>query len=1110
MLKFIRGKGSQPTAERARLQKELFLFQKTIQHGFPSKPSALAWDPELRLMALATKTGAIKVFGAPGVEFYGQHTNAEATVQKLLFLPGEGRLISLCDDNSLHLWEINSGDDGSHPVLEEKKQHSLEGKLKKVSALYVERSKEHLFIGTESGNIYLLNTRSFEMTETVIYLDVVMQNVTEDFKINPGPVEAVTQHPLHPEKVLIGYNRGLLVLWNLRALTADQTFQVNQQLESLSWSPSSEQIVTSHNDGSYITWNVGSKLEQKPSTPYGPFPCKPISKIRYHGSPGDDYYVFLGGMPRASYGEKNTVSVIHGEKHVVFDVTSRVIDFFTVIPVESEKDEPEALVILAEEELIVIDLMSDNWPVHAQPYLASLHASAVTAQHVAQIDQALMERIEAAGKKQKTAAQSERAWPINGGVCDASADETPSIPTTVLLTGHEDGSVNLWNASSPALKHLLKLTTAPAFITDDLDGPPPPAEEDEWPPFRKVGTFDPYSDDPRLAVKKLWLDPEGGTLAVAGTAGQLILAELKDEENSIEIPVTLINIVSDRDGFVWKAHDKLAVQSSAVAFAPGFQPNAVVQLHPPAAITALALQIEWGLLALGTAHGLALYDIVHKKAVTSKCTLLPQDLATAGEHPMTRRKSFKKSLRESFRRLRKGRSQRGRAGETGKGKEKGESASGATTAAEARPVERQVEARSVDDSMGSMVRCLYMAKTYLVNAQAVSPTLWAGTNSGAVFVFTLSMPSKREEEDVTATLAKEIQLRHRAPVIAISIVDATCAPLHHSSLEQSAKHEGENPGPHRVLICSEEQFKMFNLPNLRPHGKMKLTAYDGARIRRVAVVPFLSSADPTIGENCVIGLTNIGDVSVLSLPELRRQITANALRKEDIHGNSSLVFSPVGEGFYLHSSSEIQRFALSARTFLSLRCHLALAEGARPALKEEGEQKPTTPVPSTAAEVAQGEEKVTGGEAEKKDENKVALPELGDTPNGKGVGSPSHAPAPSPPLDHDMSGLSLSDMTIDSVKDHLMAALEESRVMEVKEVKSERVIVSKTTTITSSETLINAAEGDVKSTRTVRTHTETKTLSGTGAIGAPLAVAEETETAENFIAQISDRAAVKN
>ena len=46
------------------------------------------------------------------------------------------------------------------------------------------------------------------------------------------------------------------------------------------------------------------------------------------------------------------------------------------------------------------------------------------------------------------------------------------------------------------------------FISDDIDAPreddEEEEEEDEWPPFKKVGQFDPYSDDPRLAVKKVY------------------------------------------------------------------------------------------------------------------------------------------------------------------------------------------------------------------------------------------------------------------------------------------------------------------------------------------------------------------------------------------------------------------------------------------------------------------------------------------------------------------------------------------------------------------------------------------------------------------------------
>jgi hypothetical protein len=87
--------------------------------------------------------------------------------------------------------------------------------------------------------------------------------------------------------------------------------------------------------------------------------------------------------------------------------------------------------------------------------------------------------------------------------------------------------------------------------------------------------------------------------------------------------VTPVNIVLDRDGFVWKGHDKLTPRGGTLSLAPGFQPYALLQLHPPAAITALVLHAEWGLVAAGTAHGLALFDYIRHKGVLTKCTLNP-------------------------------------------------------------------------------------------------------------------------------------------------------------------------------------------------------------------------------------------------------------------------------------------------------------------------------------------------------------------------------------------------------------------------------------------------------------------------------------------------------
>ena len=72
------------------------------------------------------------------------------------------------------------------------------------------------------------------------------------------------------------------------------------------------QFISAHNDGSYILWSAetGTEPIEPPNTPYGPYPCKAISKIhRDLDQDGVDWTVFCGGMPRASYSDKFTVII---------------------------------------------------------------------------------------------------------------------------------------------------------------------------------------------------------------------------------------------------------------------------------------------------------------------------------------------------------------------------------------------------------------------------------------------------------------------------------------------------------------------------------------------------------------------------------------------------------------------------------------------------------------------------------------------------------------------------------------------------------------------------------------------------------------------------------
>ncbi|XP_059146629.1 LLGL scribble cell polarity complex component 2-like isoform X2 [Physella acuta] len=948
MLKFFKKHPPKEGEERERLKKELFKFQKCVEHGFPTKPSALAYDPKLQLLAIGTKSGVIKIYGTPGFEVSAVH-EGDVSVNSMFFIPDEGRLISACSDSSLHLWEINLKDGAS--VLEEKKFDGAEPlKVKSISTCSLSTDFNTLFVGTETGNVHFIDVKTLKETD-VVNMDAIIQNVPDDFKVNPGAVEAIANSPVSEEKLLIGFNRGLIVLWNAKENASEKTFNTSQQLESITWHRSGEEFISAHNDGSYITWNARDSSEPKEAaiTPYGPFPCKAINKLQWKMTKNEPLIAFSGGMPRASYGDRHTVSIMQGENHVVADLTSRIVDFVTINradeknAIESDRDDPHALVILAEEELVVLDLESESWPSFRLPYLNSVHSSAITcSQHISNVPEQLWQKMIDAGDNQNKN-YSNREWPVNGGKNLVSAP----VSKDLLLTGHEDGSIRFWDASSTSLRLIYKLSTTPVFGIQDhaQDGHSP--EDEEWPPFRKVGTFDPYSDDPRLAIQKLALCALSETLVAAGSAGQVLIFNMERQEREQDLKEVKVNIMSDHEGFVWKGHEALSCKIDDLKYAAGFQPTCIMQLDPPAACTALALHSEWQLVAAGTGQGFALLDYAQKKEVATRCTLNPNDLHGTSETAMSRRKSLKKSLRESFRRLRRRRSEK-KVKEDRTKKEESKTAtahieetqatatpaaSSTTGAGECKPEERQVEARSGEDSMASMVRSLYFADTFIINGGSHNPSLWVGTNGGHIYVYNLTVPpsDKRTSDYVACLLAKEIKLKHHAPVLSMAVIDGknTVLPDAFEVINERAKAP-DMEGQHSIIICSEEQLKTFSLPNLKPRWKNKITAIDGARLRKINFVNFRREGD-AYNEYDISCLTNTGELRVYSVSTLRRQLTVPSLRKEDINGISSFVFTKDGQGFYLQSPSEFCRITLSTSTTTGTpKCELELAEGLRP------------------------------------------------------------------------------------------------------------------------------------------------------------------------------------
>ncbi|RXN10122.1 lethal(2) giant larvae -like protein [Labeo rohita] len=792
----------------------------------------------------------------------------------------------------------------------------------RVTAVLAHSSGELLLLGTEGGHVFVVEVPGFrELEENNISVEDVQTRIPEDYvgRRNLECVEALHENPLNPRQVLIGYSRGLMVLWDLDRRRPIQHFLGTQQLESVWWMEDGANILSSHSDGSYCQWTVTGEDPQtepeKQETPYGAFPCKAISKIIQLPSKQG------GGMPRASYGDRHCISVIHSKTHEALDFTSRIIDFFVIREGENHRGEPSALVVLVEEELVVVDLQTEGWPVIQTPYLVPLHCSAITcSHHVSSIPLKLWERVQAAGAQQNTH-YSRKPWPINGG-----QNLAPDPPQRdLLLTGHEDGTVRFWDASGVCLFPMYKLSTAGVFLTDaDPNDNMNQGSEGEWPPFRKVGCFDPYSDDPRLGIQKIHLCKYSGYLTVAGTAGQILVLELNDEAAEQMVEATVVDLLQGQEGFRWKGQARLDVREEPVLFPPGFQPFALVQCQPPAVVTAIALHSEWKLVAFGTSHGFGLYDYHQRNNILVKCTLNPSD-QMAMEGPLSRVKSIKKSLRQSFRRIRRSRVSMRKHHTNNAAKLQEINArleAEALQEMELAPVQRKIEARSSDDSFTGLVRTLYFADTFVSDSSHSTPSLWAGTNGGAVFAYVLRVPSleRRAEEPVVAHAAKEIQLMHRAPVVGLVVLDGKGAPLPEPlEVAHDLARSPEMHGSHHLLVVSEEQFKLFTLPKVSSKSKLKLTAVDGSRVRRVGVAWFGSRTDEQL-ESSLVVLTNQGELHVISLPSIKMMVHYPCIRREDVSGIASCVFTKYGQGFYLMSPSEFERFSLSTRWVVEPRC----------------------------------------------------------------------------------------------------------------------------------------------------------------------------------------------
>ncbi|XP_064488140.1 syntaxin-binding protein 5-like isoform X2 [Ornithodoros turicata] len=821
----LRSSVSQPVKAEADVEEGLrpdhFQVAKTVRHGFPFQPTALAFDPVQRVLAIGTKNGSMRLIGRPGVECTVQHVLEYAVIQ-IMFLVNEGALISVCADDTLHLWNLRQ----KRPEI----VHTLKFQKERITYCHLPFQSKWLYIGTERGNLHVVNIETFSVSGYIINWNKAIELSR---KTHPGAVVHVSDNPVDSNKLLIGFDTGAMVLWDLRSRMAEMRYQHSEPLHSVTWHHEGKQFMCSHADGSLTTWNIrGPNKPCNVMFPHArttkdgkPDPCKSIYKVEWKTMRGtDSFIIFSGGLPYDKSSQTQALTVIHAKTTTVLEMEHNIVDFVTLCetPFQSDFHEPYAIVVLLQNDLVVVDLTSPGYPLFQNPYPMDLHESPVTfCTYLADCPTDLIPAFYSCGcKSSKRTGFSDKEWPINGGEWGTSTVSYPEI----ILTGHADGSLKFWDASSVTLQVLYRLKTSKVF-----EKPKRSSRE--------------MADDDPFAVEKVAFCAESRVLVVAGSSFYVLVFNFKKSEASIEVEVLETPILYEVDdegdcspeceyrqasqqGSCHSALDEaakkagsehytsLTVKSGAQKWSAGFQPSLACMLpwvrgETPGHITALCVNSTYNLLAYGNECGLVIVDLTMKTCVLNLGT--PDLYGSSDPYQRVPRSPKRNAILQAN-------------DSTAVEQERCRSPSSdqinglcvsPTTAAQSAQSRKQTETRrtktrklqklptmvstdeppcfntlqdkidssfsrsrsssmsSLDNVSSEAILCLSFAEAFCRKSDSMTfPSLWVGTSLGSVLAVSLTLPSEsRQSQPVIASPSGTI-FRLKGSILSISFLDA--------------------------------------------------------------------------------------------------------------------------------------------------------------------------------------------------------------------------------------------------------------------------------------------------------------------------------------------------
>ncbi|PNF18352.1 hypothetical protein B7P43_G13896 [Cryptotermes secundus] len=721
--------------------------------------------------------------------------------------------------------------------------------------------------------------------------------------------------------------------------------QSAEPLRSISWHHEGKQFMCSHTDGSLTTWTV--RQAPKPINVSQPHAktnkdgkaeaCKPIQKVEWKSSKtGEAYVIFSGGLTYDKAGRTPSITVIHGKTTTVLEMEHNVVDFITLCesPWTSDFQDPYAIVVLLNNDLVVIDLLTPGYPCFENPYPMDLHESPVTCcTYLADCPSDLIPAFYSVGSRaQKRTGFSERLWPLCGG----EWSPTSCSYNEIILTGHADGSIKFWDASAGSLQVLYKLKTAKVF---------------EKPRSRSVDGVD---EDP-FAIQLISLCPESRKLCVAGASSHVILFKFRKLESvsetaMLEIPITYeiseegdcspeyeypprptLSMASKTDSAEGESKKSsleyltpLRVRTGPQKKPPGFQAH-LVCLTPlmngelPSQISSLSINSSYGLMTYGTDFGIVIVDIVQKVCILNMSS--PDLYGSADPYQRVPRSPKRdNNSRELDERCRSPSTDQINGVCVSPTAGKQNVGAGNTCSPRARPPEPVRRSKSQDkldssfsrsrsSSMSSLenisseaIQCLAFADSYTKKSDpSTFPTLWVGTSLGSVLTVMINVPPPGESRLTQPVIVSPIGtiFRLKGCILTMSFLDCNGALIPYSyeawkdenkegrerikTPTKSTSNNRMSPtlsgqqdqfGDRQfVVLTSEKQARVVALPSHNCVYRQQIT--DADFVIKAEIISLKDSV-------CLVCYISNGHITAYTLPSLRPLIDVDFLPLADL------------------------------------------------------------------------------------------------------------------------------------------------------------------------------------------------------------------------------------